>query len=362
MKIALSAAETSGDLIASSLVVALKQNHPNCLIDGLAGDKMVDAGCQRLWHMNEVNVMGFSEVLRKLPSILKLRKLISKHYLSNKPDVFIGIDSPDFNFRLERILKKNGVKTIHFISPSVWAWRSNRIKKIKKSTDLILCLFPFEVDFYRKHNQKAIFVGHPLAETLEPRQDYNSTKNVLLMPGSRESEIRHLLPELLKAAKLMKDKNEELIFNISLANNEQLDWVKNSIDGQDIGLSVGDAHTKICNSDLVIVASGTAALEVGLLAVPMIVVYKLSFLSYQIASRLIHTKEISLPNKILGRSVVPELIQDDANGQNISRHAMKLLESDNAELVQELGKIHNLLNQQSSTKSVEAIINFINEK
>jgi lipid-A-disaccharide synthase len=297
-----------------------------------------------------------------LPSILELRKHISKYYLANKPDVFIGIDSPDFNFKIERILKKNGVKTIHFISPSVWAWRSNRIKKIKESTDLILCLFPFEVDFYRKHNQKAIFVGHPLAETLKPRKDYKSNKNVLLMPGSRESEIKYLLPELLKAVELMKDENTDLIFNISLANDQQLDWVNKSIDGLEIGLSVGDAHTKISNSDLVIVASGTAALEVGLLAVPMIVVYKLSYLSYQIASRLLHTREVSLPNKILGRNVVPELIQDDANGENISEHAMKLLESDNTKLVEELGKIHSLLNQQSSSKSVEAIIDFINEK
>ena len=361
MKIALSAAETSGDLIASSLVAALKQNQPNCQIDGLAGDKMHKAGCHRLWHMNEVNVMGLSEVLRKLPSILKLRKRISEHYLANKPDVFIGVDSPDFNFKLERILKNNGVKTIHFISPSVWAWRSKRVKKIKDSTDLILCLFPFEVDFYKKHNQKAIFVGHPLAETLKPRKDYKSNKNVLLMPGSRESEIKFLLPELLKAVKLMKAENSDLVFNISLANDHQLDWVNKSIDGLEIGLSVGDAHTKISNSDLVIVASGTAALEVGLLAVPMVVVYKLSYLSYQIASRLLHTSEVSLPNKILGSKVVPELIQADANGKNISEHAMKLLESDNVKLVEELRRIHSLLNQQSSSKSVKAIIDFINE-
>ena len=362
MKIALSAAETSGDLIASSLVVALKLNEPNCMIDGLAGDKMIKAGCHRLWHMNEVNVMGLSEVLRKLPSILKLRKRISKHYLANKPDVFIGVDSPDFNFKLERILKKNGIKTIHLISPSIWAWRSNRIKKIKQSTDLILCLFPFEVDFYRMHNQKAIFVGHPLAETLKPRKDYQSNNNVLLMPGSRESEIKSLLPELLKAAKLMKDENPDLIFNISLANNQQLDWVTKSIDGIEIGVSVGDAHAKISNSDLVIVASGTAALEVGLLAVPMVVVYKLSYISYQIASRLLHTSEVSLPNKILGSNIVPELIQENANGKNISDHAMHLLESDNTKLIRELGRIHKLLKLQSSTKSVDAIIDFVNEK
>ncbi|MDP6164287.1 MAG: lipid-A-disaccharide synthase, partial [Candidatus Thioglobus sp.] len=155
MKIALSAAETSGDLIASSLVAALKQNHPHCEIDGLAGDKMIEAGCKSLWHTDEVNVMGLSEVLKKLPSVLKLRSKITEHYISNKPDVFVGVDSPDFNFRIEHSLKKEGVKTIHLISPSVWAWRSKRIKKIKASADLILCLFPFEVDFFTQHSQKA---------------------------------------------------------------------------------------------------------------------------------------------------------------------------------------------------------------
>ena len=361
MKIALSAAETSGDLIASSLVVALKQNQPNCEIDGLAGEKMLEAGCNRLWSMSEVNVMGLSEVIRKLPSILKLRKRMSKHYLENKPDIFIGVDSPDFNFKLERIFKNKGIKTIHFISPSVWAWRSKRIKKIKQSTDLILCLFPFEVDFYREHSQKAVFVGHPLAEILKPRKNFKPNKRVLLLPGSRESEIKYLLPELLKAVELMKAKDDNLIFNISLANDHQLNWVNERIKGLDIALSVGDAHKKISNSDLVLVASGTAALEVGLLAVPMVVVYKLSFLSYQIASRLLHTNEISLPNKILGGKIVPELIQGDANGQNISEHAMTLLESDNTQLVNELEKIHSLLNQDSSSQSAKAVIDFINE-
>jgi len=361
MKIAISAAETSGDLIASSLVVALKQNQPSCEIDGLAGDKMVEAGCKRLWHMNDVNVMGFSEVLGKLTSIIKLRKRIAKYYISNKPDVFIGVDSPDFNFKLERTLKIRGVKTIHFISPSVWAWRPKRIKNIKKSADLILCLFPFEVAFYKKHNQNAVFVGHPLAESLKPRKKLKFNKKVLLMPGSRESEIKLLLPELIEAVKLMQEKDSDITFNLSLANDHLLNWVKQSIEGLDISLSIGDSHKQISQSDLVLVASGTAALEVGLIAVPMIVVYKLSNLSYQIASRLLNTKQISLPNKILGSNVVPELIQNDANGKNISKHALTLLESDNSLLVKELERIHALLNQQSTAKSAKVIIDFINE-
>ena len=362
MKIALSAAETSGDLIASSLVAALKQNHPHCEIDGLAGDKMIEAGCKSLWHTDEVNVMGLSEILKKLPSVLKLRSKITEHYISNKPDVFVGVDSPDFNFRIEHSLKKEGVKTIHFISPSVWAWRSKRIKKIKSSADLILCLFPFEVDFFTQHSQKAIFVGHPLAETLKPREEHKPNKSVLLMPGSRESEIKTLLPELLEAVKIMQARDSELTFNLSLANEHLKDFVEQSVQGLDIKMSIGDAHKRISDSDLVIVASGTAALEVALLGVPMVVIYKLSNLSYQIVKRLLNTKEISLPNKILGKKVVPELIQKDANGQNISNHAMTLLESDNSKLVKELEKIHVLLNHNSSSKSAEAIIEFINEK
>ena len=251
MKIALSAAETSGDLIASSLVVALKNNDHHCEIDGLAGDKMIEAGCNSLWHTDEVNVMGLSEVLKKLPSVLKLRTKVTNHYISNKPDVFIGVDSPDFNFRIEHSLKKEGVKTIHFISPSVWAWRSKRIKKIKASTDLILCLFPFEVDFFTKHNQKAIFVGHPLAETLKPRKKYKPNKSVLLMPGSRESEIKTLLPELIEAVKVMQSRDSELTFNLSLANANHRDWVEKSIEGLSIKISIGDAHKRIIDSDLV---------------------------------------------------------------------------------------------------------------
>ena len=361
MKIAISAAETSGDLVASSLVSALKLSRPDFEIEGLAGDKMIDAGCKRLWHTDQVNVMGISEVLKKLPSIWKLRRSIIQYYSSNRPDVFIGVDSPDFNFKIERKLRKKGVKTVHFVSPSVWAWRANRIKKIKKSADLMLCLFPFEVDFYHNHNQKAVFIGHPLAEKLKPRKKRTPNKQVLLMPGSREDEIKTLLPELLLATKLMHQKDPEIQFSLSLANEKLKDWVKDKIQGLDIVLSSGDAHEKIRNSDLVIVASGTATLEVALLAVPMIVVYKLSKVSYQIVKRLLNTKNISLPNKILGGDIVPELIQNDANGENIFEHAMKLIESDNSKLVKELEKIYGLLNHKASTKSAEAIIEFLHE-
>ena len=276
MKIAISAAETSGDLIASALVKSLLEYQPDCQIEGLVGDKMSDAGCQRLWHIDQANVMGLSEVVNKLPSLLRLRNSIVKYFSENKPDVFIGVDSPDFNFKIEQRLKQRGVKTVHFISPSVWAWRSNRIKKIKASTDLMLCLFPFEVDFYEKHGQKALFVGHPLTEKLQPRQNYKPSKKVLLMPGSREAEIKSLLPELLSTVNLMREQDSKIQFSLVLANDHFKEWVEDRIHKLGIELSVGDAHEQIVKSDLVIVASGTATLEIAMLGVPMVVIYKLS--------------------------------------------------------------------------------------
>ena len=361
MKIAISAAETSGDLIASALVRSLLECQPDCQIEGLVGDMMIDSGCQRLWHIDQANVMGLSEVVNKLPSLLRLRNSIVTYFSENKPDVFIGVDSPDFNLKIEQKLKKRGVKTVHFISPSVWAWRSNRIKKIKTSTDLMLCLFPFEVNFYEKYGQKALFVGHPLTEKLQPRQNYKPSKKVLLMPGSREAEIKSLLPELLSTVKLMHKQDSTIQFSLTLANDHFSEWVKDQINNLEIELSIGDAYKQIVASDLVIVASGTATLEVAMLGVPMVVVYKLSSVSYQIVKRLLKTEFISLPNVILGKEVVPELIQDSANGENIANVAMQIIVSDNSKLVSELRKIHSQLYQESSDQAAKAILEFVNE-
>lgn len=361
VKIAISAAETSGDLIGSKLVAALKAQNATVQIEGLAGEKMVKAGCTQLWDQKRVNVMGFSEVLKKLPSLLRLRKTMIDYFSANKPDVFIGVDGPDFNFVIEKKLKQRGVKTVHFISPSVWAWRQSRIKKIKKSTDLVLCLFPFEVDFYQKHKQRAVFVGHPLAETLRPRENYQSTKTILLMPGSRVGEVTRLLPELLAAAQIMMQQDPQLKFHMALANDELLAWAKPLAADANVRISVGDAHQRMPQVDLVLVASGTAALELTLIGVPMVVVYKLSAFSYFIASRLVKIKWVSLPNIIANKSLVPELIQGDANGENIAQHAMKILNSDGQNLVAEFKKIHQQLNLNASEESAQLIGEFINE-
>ncbi len=361
MKIAISAAEISGDLLGSKLIQALKAQDANIQIEGLAGEKMQAAGCSKLWDQNLVNVMGLSEVLKKLPSLLRLRKTMIDYFSTNKPDVFIGVDSPDFNFVIEKKLKQQGVKTVHYISPSVWAWRQSRIKKIKKSTDLVLCVFPFEVDFYQKNQQKALFVGHPLALSLSPRKNHIKNKNIVLMPGSRESEVKRLLPEMLSAARLMLEQDNELTFNLPLANEHLRAWVELQVQDLDVLISSGDAHQRIEQADLVLVASGTASLEVALIGVPMVVVYKLSAVSYFIISRLLKSPYASLPNVIANKALVPELIQNDANGANIAQHAMEILNRDNRPLIKEFHTIHAQLKHSVKDEAVNAILDLVNE-
>ncbi|MCH9645231.1 MAG: lipid-A-disaccharide synthase [Proteobacteria bacterium] len=360
-KIAISAAETSGDLIGSTLIQALKMQDPTLQIEGLCGEKMQAHGCTQRWNMRMVNVMGFSEVFKKLPSLLRLRKVIVAYFLRNKPDVFIGVDAPDFNFVIETKLKKQGVKTVHFVSPSVWAWRASRVKKIKHASDLMLCLFPFEVDFYTQHNQRAVFVGHPLAEKLTPRTNHQAGKNILLMPGSRAGEVKRLLPEMLLAAKSMLQQDPALKFHLVLANDELLEWAQELVASQTVSLSINDAHERMQTADLVLVASGTAALELALVGVPMVVVYKLSALSYFIASKLVTSKFISLPNVIANKALVPELIQTQASGNNIAQHAMHILKSDQSALVAEFGKIHKSLQLDAGHESAKLILKFIHE-
>lgn len=361
MKIAISAAETSGDLLGAKLVEALKKQNSAIDIEGLVGEKMLASGCQQLWDQKLVNVMGFSEVLKKLPALLRLRKTIIEYFSANKPAVFIGVDAPDFNFVIEKKLKSQGIKTVHFISPSVWAWRQSRIKKIKQSTDLVLCVFPFEVDFYQKNQQKALFVGHPLAQSLSPRNNHVAGKNIVLMPGSRESEVKRLLPEMIAAAKLMAKQDAELTFHLVLANDALRHWAEQQADGLKVTLSSGDAHQRIEQADLVLVASGTATLEVALIGVPMVVVYKLSVISYFIASRLVKSPYVSLPNVIANKALVPELIQKEANGANIAKQALKILSADNQTLVKEFKTIHVQLKHDADDEAATAILDLVNE-
>ncbi len=361
--IAISAAEVSGDLLASALIKSLKTQTPNLQITGLAGDKMHAAGCRRLWNMQRVNVMGLSEVLRKLPALLKLRREMIQHFKTHPPALFIGVDAPDFNFHIERCLKQHGIKTVHFVSPSVWAWRASRMRKIKQSTDLMLCVFPFEVALYQKHHQRAVFVGHPLAQSLSPRPNHTSTHRIVLMPGSRRAEVKHLLPEMLSAVKILHAQNPKLSFHLVLANATLAASVASQCQNTPVNLSIGDAHAQIARADLVLVASGTATLEVALIGVPMVVVYKLSKLTHFVVSRMLTTPYVALPNVIAGRALVPELIQNNATGSNIARTARILLSQHNslrrAELIASFQQLHQQLQPPSEHTAARAILDLI---
>lgn len=340
MKIALSITENSGDLLGAELILVLQKIYPDAEIYGLIGNKSQRAGAFQLWDSNKINVMGFVEVLKKLLQIYLLRRRIIKTLLNDKPDIFIAIDGPDFNFKIEKILKKNGIKTIHFVSPSVWAWRTNRVEKIKQSTNLILCLLPFELTFYNKHNIKAAFVGNPLANSLSQRQNYKKQQKILLMPGSRLSEIKHILPTLIASTKLIKQQ-QKYKFHIVLVDKKMLDFAS-KISG-DIDISVGDAHQQIANTDLVIAASGTAILEIALIGTPVVVVYKLSQLSYYFVQKSFIAKFVSLPNIIANKELVIELLQDNMNAENITQAVFSTLQKD--DLTKEFTKIRAQLSR-----------------
>ncbi len=362
MKIAISSTETSGDLLGSDLVAALMKQNRAIQIEGLVGEKMQSAGAVQLWEQKRVNVMGFSEVLTKLVFLLRLRRTMIDYFIKSQVKIFIGVDAPDFNFKIEKKLKQHGIKTIHFISPSLWAWRQRRIKKIKQSTDLVLCVFPFEVDFYQKNQQKALFIGHPLARSITPRKKHLPGKNILLMPGSREGEVRRLLPEMLSAMRLIAKQDSQTSFHLALAadvDNKLHSWIIQQTQDLPIDISIGDAPHHMIKSDLVLVASGTATLEAALVGVPMVVVYKLSALSYWIASGLLKSPYISLPNVISGKALVPELIQNDANGNNIAKQAMQILNRDNTDLIKEFNAIHAQLKYNSDDVAARAILALI---
>ena len=356
MNIAISVAETSGDVIAAPVVAALKAQSIDTQIQGMVGDKAQAQGAHKLWSLDRVNVMGFTEVLKKLPDILTLRRQMFDHFAKQRPDVFVGVDAPDFNLKLEHQLKAEGIKTVHLVSPSVWAWRQKRVEKIKQSCDLVLCLFPFEVAFYEQHGQAARFIGHPLAAQLQPRGEHQPSGKIVLMPGSRGAEIKQLLPEMLGATQCISKQQPKMTYQLVLANQHQLEEVQPMLTESNIQVSVGDAHAQIRQADLVLVASGTAALEVALIGVPMVVIYRLSSLSYQIASRLLKTPYVSLPNILAGKALVPELIQDQARDDKIAEQALALLAQDHTQLTQEFAQIHQSLCLDSAEQAAQAIL------
>ena len=374
--IAIVAGESSGDLLGSHLIKSLKSTRPDLTFIGIAGPKMIKEGAVSFFSMEELSVRGYFEALRKLFRLLKLRKNLLNQILDAKPDLFIGIDAPDFNFWIERQLKKKGVSVIHYVSPSIWAWRKNRLRKIKKSIDHMLTIFPFEKNIYLKANIQASFVGHPLAEMIplhsnrKKAQDklkiIKANKVIALLPGSRQGEVRWHAQLLIDSAIEISKSVRDTKFLVPLPTRETYEifsktLFKNTNTELDIQLLIGHASDAINAADLVIVASGTATLETALYKKPMIVIYKMSSISWQILKRLRYLPYISLPNILLNKFLVPELLQDDATPQNISDKTIEILKdvAYRKNLLIQFTKIHHQLKQNTSDRLNRVILKFI---
>ena len=374
--IAIVAGESSGDLLGSHLIKSLKSIRPDLKFIGIAGPKMIKEGAVSFFSMEELSIRGYFEALRKLFRLLKLRKNLLNQILDAKPDLFIGIDAPDFNFWIERQLKKKGVPVIHYVSPSIWAWRKNRLRKIKKSIDHMLTIFPFEKNIYLKANIQASFVGHPLAEMIplhsnrKKAQDklkiIKANKVIALLPGSRQGEVRWHAQLLIDSAIEISKSVRDTKFLVPLPTRETYEifsktLFKNTNTELDIQLLIGHASDAINAADLVIVASGTATLETALYKKPMIVIYKMSSISWQILKRLRYLPYISLPNILLNKFLVPELLQDDATPQNISDKTIEILKdvAYRKNLLIQFTKIHHQLKQNTSDRLNRVILKFI---
>lgn len=329
------AGEASGDLHGARLVSELRRLVPGLVTFGLGGDELEAAGLEPVAHSSEVAVVGITEVLRLLPRIKQVFAALLREVDRRRPDAAVLIDFPDFNLRLAKELEKRGLRVVYYISPQVWAWRKGRVRTIAKLVDRMLVLFPFEVDFYRRHDVDVVHVGHPLVDEVPQlpqawdRGEPDGPFRVALLPGSRLSEVEALLPTMLQAVSRLA---AELPIAVSLirAPTVPRELLEEQIElsGLPVRIVDGDRFAAIADSHLALCASGTATLEVGLLGTPMIVLYRLGFWTYSLARALVRLPSISLVNLVLGRAAVPELLQGHANPERIAAEAERVLLED----------------------------------
>ncbi len=367
---AIVAGEASGDILGAGLIKALKEQYPNAKFIGIGGPKMIAEGFESLYPMDRLSVMGLFEVLGRLRELLKIRKNLFKSLLDMTPDVFIGIDAPDFNLSLERKFKDKGIKAVHYVSPSVWAWREKRVFKIKECVDLVMCLFPFEVAFYQKHGVPAVCVGHTLADAIDLETDTQGARKLLklnvnepvmaILPGSREGEVARLGDVFIDAANLIRQQIPNIQFVIPAANSErklQLQTLLQEKELSGVTLLDGQSREAMAAADTILLASGTATLEAMLLKKSMVVSYKLSALTAFFVFRMLKQPFVSLPNLLAGKELVPELLQDEATPDNLAKASLKLMQNKTAlkEIQQEFLILHKGIRLNADQAAAQAI-------
>ena len=376
VRIAMVAGEASSDQLAAHLITALKQHLPQAQFYGIGGPKMQREGFDSLWPAEMLAVRGYAEVLRHYRAITAMRRQLLRRLLQDKPDVFIGVDGSDFNLWLEKRLKARGIPTIHFVSPSIWAWRRNRMSRIVESVSHILALYPFEPELYRDTSVKCSYVGHPLADVIPLEIDQRAVREQLgvaqerpviaLLPGSRQSELHYMAETFVETAKLLLQRHPQLQFLVPLVSREtrlQFEtalW-KLKADEMPFTLMFGHAAEAVAASDAVLVASGTATLETALVGRPMVIAYKMSPWSWRLMRGMRYLPWVGLPNILAGRYVVPEFLQDDATPENLAQALGNLLADRpaRAAIAHVFAGIHRLLRQDTAQKAADAVLPYL---
>jgi lipid-A-disaccharide synthase len=371
LRVALVAGEASGDILGSGLMQSLKAQHPDVSFIGVGGPRMEAEGLRAYFPMERLSVMGLFEVLGRLFELILRRRRLVRTLIAERPDVFIGIDAPDFNLGLELKLRRAGIRTVHYVSPSVWAWRQKRVFKIREACDLMLTLFPFEAQFYQEHGVPVRFVGHPLANTIPLQVDRVPARAALglpqdgevvaLMPGSRGGEVSRLGPLFLDAAERLSHMRPGLQFVVPCASQPRREQLEQMLEERSLQMDLldGQSHEALAACDAVLIASGTATLEALLHNRPMVVAYRVANMTYRLLRHFMKTTLFSLPNLLAGRQLVPEFIQDAAT-PDVLAVAMASLLDNGQEQTENFAAIHQTLRQDASVQAAEAVLELVN--
>ena len=375
-RVAMVAGEASGDLLAAHLIAALKARRPGIEFAGIGGPKMIAEGFESHFPMDRLSVRGYSEALRHYREIMGIRRRLVKGMLADRPDLFIGVDSSDFNLGVERRLREGGIKAFHFVSPSVWAWRRWRVRRIAKSVDRILVMFPFEPPIYEKAGVPVTYVGHPLADMIpfEPPKDearaelrLPSRKLIIaLLPGSRRSELEYMASAFVLAAHRFRQEVHDVHFVVPMVTRETREMFERAIhqhERQDLPLTLlfGHSHDALAAADLALVASGTATLETALFKTPMVIAYRQSSLSWAIMRQMLYLPYVGMPNILAGERLVPELLQDEATPANLAGALLTLLRDTAAQKrqVERFREFHETLRQNTAQKAADAVLDVL---